>query len=282
MRTVDAVIALVSASACATSLWAAQAQDRPTNVMPGAAEAGECAQAQLVVDKLLDAAGARLEAARQSNSPAAMRAAIEDLQSAMRDMRVQLAPCAKLAESADPHAAHAMPGMPPSSAGTAPAPGAPMDHSKMPMGTTPGAKPPASPGAKPPVAPAAPMDHSKMPMGTAPGAKPPASSSAKPPAAPAPMDHSKMPMGSGAATRPAPTQGAKPPTAAAPMDHSKMTMDTTKADSAAQATDPVCGLKVDTSIAPQAANRGQTYYFCSEQHRQLFQKNPTKYLPKGQ
>ena len=280
MRTVYAVMAFFGAWACATSVWAVQAQDRPTNVMPGAAEAGACAQAQPVVDQLLAAASARLEAARQSNSPAAMRSAIEDLQGAMRDVRVQLAPCAKLAESADPHAGHTMPGMPMAPSAqpriTAPAP-APMDHSKMPMGTAPGAKPPAAPGAKPPAG--TPDPHAGHTM--TPALKPPPSPGAKPPAAAAPMDHSKMPMGTAPAGKPAPAPGAKPPNADAPMDHSKMTMDTPKADAAVQATDPVCGLKVDPASAPQAAHQGQTYYFCAEQHRQLFQENPTKYLPRG-
>lgn len=116
---------------------------------------------------------------------------------------------------------------------------------------------------------AAPMDHSKMPRGTAPAPKPPGV---------APMDHSKMPMATAPATKPAP--GAKPP-AAAPIDHSKMPMGA-PADTAAQAVDPVCGLKVDPSAAPQATHERKTHYFCSEQHRQLFQKNPSKYLPKKQ
>jgi YHS domain-containing protein len=50
--------------------------------------------------------------------------------------------------------------------------------------------------------------------------------------------------------------------------------------SVSQATDPVCGLKVDPNTAPQAAHQGETYHFCSEEHRQLFEQNPAKYLPK--
>ena len=88
-----------------------------------------------------------------------------------------------------------------------------------------------------------------------------------------------MDMGKGA--KPAPEKGAKPAAPATPMDHSKMSMGT-PADSAAQATDPVCGLKVDPATAPQSKHGGQTYRFCSAQHRELFQKNPAKYLPKGQ
>ena len=46
------------------------------------------------------------------------------------------------------------------------------------------------------------------------------------------------------------------------------------------AVDPVDGLRVDPSTAPQAAFQGQTYDFCSEQHRELFIKSPAKFLPK--
>lgn len=46
--------------------------------------------------------------------------------------------------------------------------------------------------------------------------------------------------------------------------------------------DPVCGLKVDPATAPRATYEGRTYYFCSEQHRDLFLKDPAKYLPKAQ
>ncbi len=142
-----------------------------------------------------------------------------------------------------------------------------MDHAAMPMGTASTVKPAA--GAKT-VAPP-PMDHSKMPMGMAPtaGARP---------AVPAPMGHSKMPMGAPPAATPA--TGAKP-SAPVPMDHSKMPMGTAPADESTTAVDPVCGLKVDRATAPQVTHESHAYSFCSEQHQQLFQKNPAKYLPKG-
>jgi P-type Cu+ transporter len=54
----------------------------------------------------------------------------------------------------------------------------------------------------------------------------------------------------------------------------------TASDASAQATDPVCGLKVDPATAPSAKHQGHTYYFCADQHQQLFQKNPAKFLPK--
>jgi YHS domain-containing protein len=195
-------------------------QQSPAPPTTAAAEVTQCVQAQMVVDQLLAAGMLRLDSARQSNAAVDLRAAVDSLQTTMRDARAQLAACA-----------------------TRP-PAAPMDHSKMPTATAPAAKPPG----------AAPMDHSKMPMGASPAPKP--ATGGKPPAA-APMDHSKMPMGSGPAAKPAP------------------------AEAKAQAVDPVCGLKVDPASAPQAKHESHTYSFCSEQHRQLFQKNPAKYLPKG-
>jgi len=124
---------------------------------------------------------------------------------------------------------------------------------------------------------AAPMDHSKMPMGAAPASKP---ADGQKPALAAPMDHSKMPMGTTPATKTAPTKHGKPGASEAPVDHSKMPMGAPpEADS--QPVDPVCGLKVNPATAPQATHQGQIHYFCSEQHQQLFQKNPSKYSPKG-
>jgi len=180
-----------------------------------AADVTPCAQAQMMVDRLLATAMTRLEAARQTNAPADLRAAVDSVQTTVRDARAQLAPCAAMQPTA----------------------GAPGGH-RMPMT-------PAAPAAKP---------------------------------SDPPMDHSKMPMGSPSAAKPA--KGAKPEALAAPMDHSKMPMGK-PAEASAQATDPVCGLKVDPATAPRATHQGHTYSFCSEQHRQLFQKNPAKFLPKG-
>jgi hypothetical protein len=73
---------------------------------PVGPEVARCAQAQPVVDGIITAAMARLEAARQTNAPADMRAAIDDLQAALRDVRAQLLPCTAL-KPADPHAGHA-------------------------------------------------------------------------------------------------------------------------------------------------------------------------------
>ena len=53
---------------------------------------------------------ARLETARQANSPAQMRAAIDDLQGALRDVRVQLAPCAAMSTATEGRATTTPPG----------------------------------------------------------------------------------------------------------------------------------------------------------------------------
>lgn len=198
------------------------AQQPPGPPTTAAAEVTQCGQAQMVVDQLLASAMQRLDSARQSNAAADLRAAVDSLQNTMRDARAQLAPCALTQRAA------------------------PMDHSEMPMGSTPAPKPPT-------------------------GAKPPA---------PAPMDHSKMPMGNTPPVKPAPVKGGKPGPSGAQVDHSKMQMPTSDA-AVPQAVDPVCGLKVDPGSAPHVVHEGNTHYFCSEQHRQLFEKNPSKYLPKG-
>ncbi|HYI23960.1 MAG TPA: YHS domain-containing protein [Thermomicrobiales bacterium] len=47
----------------------------------------------------------------------------------------------------------------------------------------------------------------------------------------------------------------------------------------ANVTDPVCGMSLDSSQAvAQSRYEGQAYYFCSEECRKLFEKNPKEYL----
>jgi YHS domain-containing protein len=205
----------------------------------------QCARVQPVIDSIIAAAMARVESARLSNNPAEMRTAIDHLEAALRDIRAQLEPCSTAAAASDPHAGHTMPGM--TQAPGAPAAGASMDRSKMPMGGTPSAKPEAAAGAKP-ATPAAPIEHSKMPMGGTPPAKPGAAAGAKPAAPAAPMDHSKMPMG-----------GKAQP---------------------GKVMDPVNGLMVDPATAPKTTHQGQTYYFSSEQTRKEFLENPAKFAKK--
>lgn len=193
--TVAAVVALVGPA----TVGAAQ---QPSHPMAGAQAASlaalaECVALQQQALRTVEAANIQLEASRQQNSVASMRAAVDDLQGAFRQMRAQLVTCAGLQAAADPHAGHAMPNMLPirpaaAAAPAAPKGAAPMDHAAMGHGA-PAAKPAAPRGAKP--APAAPMDHSKMPMGSAPARKPQAGAGAKPAAPAGSMDHSKMPMG---------------------------------------------------------------------------------------
>jgi YHS domain-containing protein len=45
----------------------------------------------------------------------------------------------------------------------------------------------------------------------------------------------------------------------------------------AQATDPVCGMTVETKAAEKSAYKGKTYYFCSRDDKEKFDKAPDKY-----
>ena len=234
----------------------------------------QCAQVQPVVQRLLDDASARLEAARQTNNATVLRAAVDDLAAALRDVRAQLAPCANVQPATDVHAGHTTP----ASAAVAPV-----------------AKPPA--GAVDPhaghVMPAAPPKPAPTTKPT-PGAKPP--SATKPPAAAKPPadEHAghTMPAAKAATSTAKPSTAksstAKPttskPSASKPPadEHGGHAALPPAAGAAATAVDPVCGLKVDPSSAPSTKHNGHTYYFCSPQHQQLFQKNPAKFVPKQQ
>lgn len=50
---------------------------------------------------------------------------------------------------------------------------------------------------------------------------------------------------------------------------------------AAKVIDPVCGMEVDPATAAKATYAGKTYYFCSEDEKVTFQKNPEKYVRKS-
>jgi ketosteroid isomerase-like protein len=89
-----------------TTLIAAPARAQQPPATPTATS---CAQAQAVIDGLLASANARVEAARLTNSAADMRAAVDGLQSVIRDVRTQLAPCATPTAAADAHAGHEQP-----------------------------------------------------------------------------------------------------------------------------------------------------------------------------
>ena len=228
---------------------AAQQQPAPAHNMPGMAQQpaatmaiGECAQAQPRLLQTIDAANTRLEAARQNNSPAAMRAAMDDLQGALGSLRAQLAVCAALqaAAPADAHAGMVMPGTPNVQQSPAAQPSAPVMQ--------PGSTRPA-PGAVNQNAPA--------------------------PAAGSPTDPHAGHVTPGAT--PAPQPGAPAPsTGAAGGAHAGHAMPA--AGNVALTRDPRCTSTVNPETAPRADHGGQTYYFCSERDRQMFVADPVKYL----
>jgi YHS domain-containing protein len=40
---------------------------------------------------------------------------------------------------------------------------------------------------------------------------------------------------------------------------------------------PVCEMEVDPKVAPKSTYKGETYYFCSADHKELFDKAPDKF-----
>ncbi|HXZ79429.1 MAG TPA: DJ-1/PfpI family protein [Terriglobales bacterium] len=45
---------------------------------------------------------------------------------------------------------------------------------------------------------------------------------------------------------------------------------------------PVCEMEVDPKTAPTSAYKGKTYYFCSQDHKQLFDQTPDRYIAAAQ
>lgn len=43
---------------------------------------------------------------------------------------------------------------------------------------------------------------------------------------------------------------------------------------------PVCGMMVDEDKAPSLDYKGKTYYFMNPTHKEMFQKDPEKFLAK--
>jgi copper resistance protein B len=207
-----------------------------------------CAQVQPAVENIIAGAMSRLESARQTNDPAQMRAAVDHLGSALRDIRIQLAPCAAPA-AADPHAGHAMPKTPPPAATvptTKPATAAD-PHAGHDMPAT---KPaPVKPSAKPPTT----------------GMKPKAPAAADPHAG-----HNMPPAGK---TQAAPKTSTPKPPAKAADPHAGHT----ETPQAKKEIDPVNGLTVDPATAPKTTYQGRTYYFSSELSLKQFVENPSKY-----
>ena len=51
---------------------------------------------------------------------------------------------------------------------------------------------------------------------------------------------------------------------------------------AMKATDPVCGMETDTKSTEKTEYEGKTYYFCSEECKEQFLKEPGKYGKTGE
>ena len=47
-----------------------------------------------------------------------------------------------------------------------------------------------------------------------------------------------------------------------------------------KAVDPVCGMEIETAAAVTATHQGKTYYFCTEDNRAKFLKDPGRYTAK--
>lgn len=135
IQTVSAAVIVLALGAVAR----ASAGQREEHQKP--AVAGPCEQAAQQTAQTLDVLSTRLEAARQTNSPSQMRAAMDDLQAALGSMKAQLSGC-----SATASAAGTMPGMQhgtPGSAAVPPSAVAPV--SQPPRPTTSAEEPALSP-----------------------------------------------------------------------------------------------------------------------------------------
>lgn len=251
MRTQNLRLAIaIAASVIPSAAWAQHEAHQAGTPQAPSAELTQCLRVQPAIENIITAAMGGAEAARLSNSPTEMRAAVESLEAALRDIRAQSAPCATAAASVDPHAGHTMPTtQPPTGTPPAQAPaGATDPHAGHVM---PGAAP-ASKGtttAKP--APGKP---------STPAAADPHAGHTKPDAAPA--------------TKPAPAP--KPEAAKAGDPHAGHS----SGQQGDKQMDPVNGLMVDPATAPKTTYQGQTYYFSSEQSRKEFLENPAKFAKK--
>lgn len=284
MSTYDLRLAIALAAALIPSLaWGQHEAHQPASTQASSVELRQCLRVQPVIDNIITAATSRAEAARLSNSPTEMRAAVESLEAALRDIRAQSEPCAAAATTTDPHAAHGTPpaqapaeAVDPHAGHTMPsaAPGA--------AGTTAAKQAPGTPSK-----PAASDPHAghTMPSAAATSkgtttAKPAPRTSPKPAAADPHAGH----VTSSAVPAAKAAQTSKP---AALKPEASKTADPHASHSAAQSgdkqRDPVNGLMVEPATAPKMTYQGQTYYFSSEQSRKEFLENPAKFAkkPKG-
>ena len=260
MKTHSLRLAISLTAALAPGIALAQHDAHQTAAAQAATELISCARVQPLVEHIIAAATMRLESARQTNNPSEMRAAVDHLEAALRDIRAQLEPCRTAAASANPDAGHTMPGMPqPGSAAAAP--------SQPPPNT-------ADPHAGHAMAPATAGSQAAPSARPAPGAAP------KKPSADPHAGHA-MP-GAPAAPKRAPASKPLPanPERAQPADPHAGHASGQQPD---KEMDPVNGLMVDPTTAPKTTYQGQTYSFSSEQSWQEFLANPAKFArkPKG-
>ncbi len=194
--------------------------------MPAGSPAGEaadaCGEHSRQGLQIIESANRRLEESRQSNNPTKMRAAMDELQGALGQLRTHLSLCVSAMPAAQKE-------------------GEQTDHSKMGHEAMGEAKPPAS--SRPPTME---RDHSKVPS------REPAAAPKTAPKSPGKTDHSQM-------------------------GHDKPSTQSTTAP-AKEATDPVCGMKVNSKTDLRTEYGGKTYYFCSESDRERFLKEPKSFV----
>jgi YHS domain-containing protein len=100
-------LAIALTATIVSGVATAQHEAHQAGVGQASPEMVQCGRVQPVIDAIITAAMARVETARLSNNPAEMRAAVDHLEAALRDIRAQLAPCSAAAAATDPHAGHA-------------------------------------------------------------------------------------------------------------------------------------------------------------------------------
>ena len=139
--------AMATAVALLPNLAGAQHEEHSaSNPQAENAELMRCVRVQPVIQNIIGAAARQAEAARLSNSPSELRAALDHLEAALRDIRVQSEPCGAAAAAGVPHAGPTMPSTPSGSpsAPAQPPVGAPDPHAghSMPGLQAPAAKAP--------------------------------------------------------------------------------------------------------------------------------------------
>jgi YHS domain-containing protein len=194
--------------------------------------------------RVLESANRRLEEARQTNSPQRMRAAMDELQGALGQLKTHLLLCAEAVSGAQMDEGmqgtdhSAMPGM------------QGMDHSGTAVTGT---------------------NNSKMSM---PDIAPPPKSPA-PPGKRTEMDHSQMDMDQSKMSMPGMNAPAKK---ADPASASPEGKEMSQVSPQTNTKDPVCGTEVGTRATEKATYQGKTYYFCSRADREKFLSDPARYV----